>query len=159
MKKKINNKIINILIVVILLYNLAYQVLNIEIPFVVKSDMMMNDINKYDILLLKKGEYNINDSMVFKYGNDIRIAKLVNKSNNTFTIKADENIYYYNDIKQEDIIGKVDKSIKMIGIIFIFLRNILVSITILSIIIVKLIINEKRMKNSSLRKDKREIQA
>lgn len=142
--KKINKKyILIIFILIILLYNVSYQIFKINIPFVVDTDSMKKDINKYDILILKKSNYNINDIIVFKYNNQLRIAKIYNIKQDFYTVKTNQNLYYYDDIKNDVILGKNILKIPYLGIIFIIIRSQIITFILLTFFIILFIINEK----------------
>ncbi len=154
--KKINKiNILNIFCLIILLYNLSYQVFNINIPFICQTDSMKVDIYKYDILILKKQKYIINDIVVFKYNDEYKIAKIINIKSDQITVKANQNLYYYDNINDDSILGKVDKNIRSIGVLLVILRSKIVTFLIFIIFVIKFVVNEKHIKNSIMRKNKR----
>lgn len=159
-KFKLNLKIILLVIIfIILIYNVLYQIFGINIPFVVETDLMKNDINKYDILFLKKSNINYekNDIVVFKENNQTKIARVIDKKDENYTLKANQNLYYIEDIKESDITGKVKKKISLIGIIFVIFRSKVITILFLIIFLIKFVINERKRKNSLIRKSKKHI--
>ena len=156
--KKINIKIIFlVLIFIILIYNVLYQIFGIEIPFVVQTDSMKTDINKYDVLFFKKSNYEKNDIVIFKDNNQTKIAKVMNKIEDNYILKANQNLYYIEDIKESEILGKVTKKISLIGIVFLILRAKIITFIFLSIFFINFIINERKRKNSLFRKKKKHI--
>lgn len=156
--KKINIKMILLVIVFfILIYNVLYQIFGIQIPFAVQTDSMKTDINKYDVLFLKKSSYEKNDIVVFKDNNQTKIAKVMNKIEDNYILKANQNLYYIEDIKESEIIGKVTKKISFIGIIFLILRSKIITFIFLSVFLINFIINERKRKSSLFRKKKKHI--
>lgn len=159
-KFKLNLKIIFLVIIfIILIYNVLYQIFGVNIPFVAETDMMKNDINKYDVLFLKKSNVNYekNDIVVFKENNQTKIAKVIGKKDENYTLKANQNLYYIEDIKGINIIGKVTKKISLIGIIFVIFRSKIITFIFLIIFLINFIINERKRKNSLIRKSKKHI--
>ena len=156
--KKINKKnILFLLVFIILTYNVIYQVFKIQIPFVSETDIMKDDIKKYDVLLLKKVNYEINDIVVFNYNNQTRIAKITNKNVDKFTLKANQNLYCYENINSDKIIGKVTKKIDKVGIIFVILRSKIITFLLLILFIIIFVKNEISRKKSLIRKKSRKV--
>lgn len=144
------------LIIIIFIYNISYQLFKFEMFFIAQTDIMKNDIKKYDVLFLKKPDYKLNDIVVFKLNSQDRIGKIINNTDETYTIKANLNLYYYENINSSEIVGKVYNKISHVGIIFLILRSNIVTLIFLIFFIIKLIKNEKQIKNSIMRRNKRE---
>lgn len=144
------------LIIIIFIYNISYQLFKFEMFFIAQTDIMKNDIKKYDVLFLKKPDYKLNDIVVFKLNSQDRIGKIINNTDETYTIKANLNLYYYENINSSEIVGKVYNKISHVGIIFLILRSNIVTLIFLMFFIIKLIKNEKQIKNSIIRRNKRE---
>jgi hypothetical protein len=147
MKKKIVKYILIFIVSIIFIYNITYQIFNFNFPYIVQ-DSMQEGIKKYDVLILTtKESYKISDIIVFKYNNQDRIAKIEDINQEIYKLKASSNLYYYENINKSDIIGKVDKVMKFIGILLVVVRSKIVTILLFLLFVIKFILNEKKIKS------------
>lgn len=166
---QITNKILQLILFMLIAYNLIYTFQNaflktevIDIfslkTYIMKDESMKPNINKFEFIIAKKYKKNnpkIGDIVIYKEeNNQIRIKRIVGEENHEYITKADNN--YYNDInnlKVNNIIGRVVISIPILG----FILNIVKSKIFMIIIIILLLAIYFRAKQLRKRKFKRRM--
>lgn len=176
--KKVLSKIMFVIIFLCVFYNILYlinttitnkeyfNVSGISI-FTMDSNNMTPDLNKNDLIIAKEEyDYKVNDIIVYKVNEKIRINKISNIKNQevNITYNTKSNTNYYNDIEEiveNQIIGKVYKNIGKLGFLIKILQSKMFTIIIIIIIILKFYYNkyiyqkqrERRTKKINFRKD------
>jgi len=157
--KKQKNKIFKfhyIIIILLIVYNFSFNILNLEFIHIAKSDNMKGKVNKYDALILKQDDYKVGDIVVYNYNGSESISEVISKNkDNLYDLKATNELYIKDNIPNEDIIGKVTIRIPILGIILNFLRSKIINIILVIYLTLALIINNINKKKSIERREKR----
>lgn len=151
--KKIVDIIITIILITIILMLLTIIILkkennNIHIGnyyvFKVATGSMEPTLKVNDIILVKKSEeYKINDIITYKENNKYITHRLIRKEDKGYITKGDNNQTEDKEIREERIIGKVIKNLKIIRIIYELIINPFVIILVIFIVIIKKVIFRK----------------
>lgn len=171
-KNKFSKKIIYIIIVVSVIYNIAF-LLNTTITqkdymqifgitFInMENNLMENDISKNDLVIVKEvSKENLKEQDIIAYivNRQVRINKIINIKNG-YTTKSNQN--YYPDIEKiqfEDIIGKKVISIHGVGVMVKILQSKIISVLIFLFLIFAFLYNKYMFKNKLRRLAKKNIQ-
>ena len=152
--KKTIKKILLVLIIVIMFYNIAYCFSNLlkkKISlfgisfFIPESNSMKPEIDQKDVVILKKtkeSKLNQDDVIFYKNGQNNRIGKIININENygktSYVVKA--NNRYFNDTEQlliENINGKMIKKISNGAIFLKILRSKVLTFFIIATLLVR----------------------
>lgn len=173
--KNIVLKIANIIIILIILYHLLYIIstnflkksylqLGNLIFLCMESDMMMPEINKNDLVIIKNTkEISVGDNIAYYATEEnIRVNKLVkinNKEGKVSYVTKSNNTYYFDneEITQEKIIGKEQYCIPFLGAIVKGLQSKAVTVLATLYLAIKLWYNKHMQKQIVIRKQKKEI--
>lgn len=173
--KKIINKILYILFIILIIYNTLY-IINYSIKSkkyvnifnkiyitVAKDTSMKPEINKNDLIFVIKVKENKiaeNDIIGYDINNEIVFHRVyyVKKENNKnyYLTKADN--YIHNDLEEktiEQINGKILIRIPSIGILFRLFENKIITIFIIIILLLKYSFNKYRHEKNKNIKEKR----
>lgn len=100
--------------------NKAFYVFGSHVSVVV-SDSMENTIKTNDFIVYKKtDEYKIGDIIVFSYNNKLIVHRIINKNENGYITKGDNNtdddFDTFGYIKESQVMGKVTRSFRLFGL-------------------------------------------
>lgn len=177
-KKKINFKkillnFIYLIICVCVLYNIIFllsttitkndyfEAFGISL-FCMKNDLMRDDINKNDLVIVKKvdeKELQEGDIIAYTVNGKIRINKIINKQKE-FTTKSNKN--YYPDIEKiasNQIIGKKVANVHFLGFVLEILQSKITSIFVIIFLLLKFSYNNymyQKKKERAIKKKKLE---
>ena len=147
---KIVYKIIIIVLLIIILFNVFSQY-NISVlgfrNFKISSGSMEPNLKVNDIILVKKcSNYNLNDIITYKSGNEFITHRIVKIDGNKVITRGDANNTNDSPIKKDNIVGKVVYRFKILGFIFYLFKNplILILTFILGIFITVFIPDKKK---------------
>lgn len=96
---------------------------------VVASESMEPTLYKNDLIIYKAAkEYYVNDVIVFKFDNYYVVHRIIEKTDLGYITKGDNNLVndldYFGYIQPDQIIGKVNKKLKLFGIGKFLIKNI-----------------------------------
>ena len=172
--KKIINIIINLILIVVMLYNISLIMQSILRPnqtpsflgiktYVIISGSMEPNINIGDLVVAKKikGELQVGDVISYRKGHSVITHRISQKTENEdgekiYKTKGDNNnTEDSEEIKTEDIEGKVIKVIPKVGNITLILKNKVVSTIVVIILSIYIFKNYKKNKKLNSRHKKR----
>ena len=133
MKRIFNILIIGVIIVSLLGIVKNKDLINEELPLrllVIKSNSMFPNLEKNDVILIKKcNDYKVNDIITYSYENYLITHRIIEKNDEGFITKGDNNNSQDNDlVKLKDIKGKVILKINRKGKIILTLLLAIASI-------------------------------
>lgn len=111
-----------------------------------KTDAMQNDIEKNDLIIIKKidaQELKKEDIIAYQINEKIRVNKIIDNQNNEFKTKSNKN--YNPDIEKindEQIIGKKVFSIPHLGMVLRMLQSKIITVIMLLFLIINLVYNK-----------------
>lgn len=125
--------IIGVIIVSLLGIVKNKDLINEKLPLrllVVKSNSMFPNLEKNDVILIKKyNDYKVNDIITYNYENYLITHRIIEKNDEGFITKGDNNNSQDNDlVKLKDIKGKVILKINRKGKIILTLLLAIISI-------------------------------
>lgn len=172
--RKVVLKITHIIIILIILYHLLYLVstsltkkgylqLGDLSFFCMENDMMMPEVKKNDLVIIKNTkEISIGENIAYYVSKEnIRINKLVkinDKEGKVTYVTKSNNAYYFDreEITQEEIIGKEQYCIPFLGAIAKALQSKAVTVLATLYLAIKLWYNKYMQKQIARRKQKKE---
>lgn len=128
-----------------------------------KDTMMSPKINKNDLLILNNNEeIKINDIICFYSDNEIKVSEVINiiqDNGGKSYITKYNNAYYpsLEEITNEQIIGKVQGNIPLLGILFNILKSKITTVIFIIALILKVLYNKYVTKQLKKRRNKEAI--
>lgn len=177
-KEKMVLKIIYILIITIIFYNIIFlintaitkkeylEIFGISL-FTMKTDSMKGDLNKNDFLLVRKSngeDIEIGDIIAYQLGKNIKINKVTNiyfdnnSSRKCYVTKSNLNIHPdIEEIHDEKIIGKKILNIPILGLFLQIIQSRIISVIVSIILCVVFCFNRYTYKVKKERSKKKQF--
>jgi len=142
--KKIRNIMVVLLIIIIFinlcLWDTSIKSINIFNKVgiaIVVSDSMEPTLSKNDLIVVKKKkDYYVGDIIVYKVNNKLVIHRIVRIEESEVITKGDANEFEDKSINMDDIYGKLDFSIPVVGNIVSFFKTSYGGISVIFIIVI-----------------------
>ena len=171
--KKILSKILYVIITICILYNIIYLI-NTTITkkeyisifgisfFNMKSSAMKPELSKNDFIIVKEDKaLEVGDIIAYRVNGNIKINQIfyvqIDDGKIAYVTKSNQNYYPDNEeIKKEQIIGKVVIHVPILGFFTNLLENKITSLIVILVLLLKFLYNKEIYKKNRQRKRKKD---
>ena len=151
MRRKL--EIVICIILIVLLIFVVYQKYIIKVKniklfgysfFIVKTGSMEPNISMGELIIVKENnKYNIGDIITYYDGNVFVTHRVINKYKNLYLTKGDMNNELDEEVKKENIIGKVIFHSKLLGILITDYIKIIICLYIMVMFVFSIFLNNR----------------